>query len=65
MSTKPIPNPPAETHWRQTTYLVGAAALVAAVIAGVIVADRIGASRDENRRGRSNENPSQERRGSD
>jgi hypothetical protein len=59
MSTKPTPKPPAETHKRQTTYLVGAAALVAAVIVGVVVADRTGASRDENR-GRSNENHSQE-----
>ena len=54
MSTPPEPKPPAETRKRQTTYLVGAAVVIASVIAALALFDRGGAERQE-KEGRSNE----------
>lgn len=54
MSTAPEPKPAAETRKRQTTYLIGAAVLIASVIAALVLFDRSGAERQENQ-GRSNE----------
>lgn len=54
MSTAPEPKPPAESRKRQTTYLVGAAVIIASVIAALALFDRSGAERQENE-GRSNE----------
>ena len=54
MSTPPEPKSPAETRKRQTTYLVGAAVLLASAIAALTLMDRSGAERQENE-GRSNE----------
>jgi hypothetical protein len=59
MSTKPIPKSPAESQKRHAAYLAGAAALVAAIVVGVVIADHTGAARDENR-ARSNESHTQD-----